>query len=98
MKMFAYVGADFVPIAHPFICKKFVQLNIKLFNVNINFIKLITFAGRFFRFSGVSTALTPSLLGILVQSERASMVTKKLYCGTFSTADTFLMKSVESLT
>ena len=55
MKMFAYVGADFVPIAHPFICKKFVQLNIKLFNVNINFKKLmITFPGRFFRFGAGS--------------------------------------------
>ena len=64
MKMFAYVGAHFVPIAHPFICKK---LNIKLFNVNINFTKLmITFVGRFFRFSVVSTALIPSLLGMLV--------------------------------
>ena len=41
MKMCSYVGARFVPIAHPFVCKKFVQLNIKFFNVNINFRKLI---------------------------------------------------------
>ena len=41
MKIFAYVGVHFVPIAHPFICKKFVQLNIKLINVNINFRKLM---------------------------------------------------------
>ena len=40
--MFAYVGTHFDPIAHPFICKKFVQLNIKLFNVSINFRKLLT--------------------------------------------------------
>ena len=62
MKIFAYVGAHFVPIAHPFICKKLVQLNIKLINVNINFRKLmITSVWRFFRFSVVSTALIPSL-------------------------------------
>ena len=43
------LGVHFVPISHPFICKKFVQLNIKLFNVNIDFRKLmITFVGRFF--------------------------------------------------
>ena len=43
------LGVHSVPIAHPFICKKFVQLNIKLFNVNINFRKLIiTFVWRFF--------------------------------------------------
>ena len=41
VKMFTYVGVHSVPIAHPFIYKKFVQLNIKLFNVNINFRKLI---------------------------------------------------------
>ena len=67
MKIFAYVGAHFVPIAHSFICKKFAQLNIKLFNVNINFRKLIIiFVGRFFRFSVVSTALIPLLLEMLV--------------------------------
>ena len=68
MKMFAYDGAHFVPMPHRFICKEFVQLNIKLFNVNINFRKLIiTLVGRFFRFGVVSMALLiPSLLGRLV--------------------------------
>ena len=41
MKMFAYVVAYFVPIEHPIICRMCVQLNIKLFNVNINFKKLM---------------------------------------------------------
>ena len=65
--MFAYAGVHFVPIAHPFICKKFMQLNIKLFNASINFRKLlVTFVESFFCFSVVSTALIPSLLGMLV--------------------------------
>ena len=67
MKWLMYVGAHFVPIAHLFICKKFMQLNIKLFNFKINFRKLMNdFVARFFRFSVVSSALIPSLLGMLV--------------------------------
>ena len=67
MKMFTYDGTHFVPMPHCFICKEFVQLNIKFFNVNINFRKLIiTLVGRFFRFGVVSMALIPSLLGTLV--------------------------------
>ena len=82
----------FVPIAHPFICKKFMELNIELFNVNINFKKfMITFLWRFFRFGVASTALIPSNFGTLVWSEQTS-------CGTLSIVDTFLMKLVESLT
>ena len=57
IKVFAYVGAHFVTIAHCVIRKTFLQLNIKFFNVNIIFTKLmIIFARRFFCFSVVSTA------------------------------------------
>ena len=95
--LFACVRAHFVPIAHPFICKKFVLLNIKLFNVIINFRKLmITFVWIFFGFSVVSTALIPLFFGMLKQSERT--FTKKILCGILSIVDTFLMKLVESLT
>ena len=98
-EILAYIRAHFVPIVHPFICKKFALLNTKLLNVNINFRKLmIAFVGRFFRFSVVSTALIPSLLEMFVLSERTFMSLKAFLwyfvnCGYF-----FLVKSVESLT
>ena len=41
MKMFAYIWTRFVPVAHPFFAKRFVQLNVKFSNVNINFRKLL---------------------------------------------------------
>ena len=60
IKVFAYVGAHFVTIAHCVIRKTFLQLNIKFFNVNIIFTKLmIIFARRFFSFSVASTAWSP---------------------------------------
>ena len=60
IKVFAYVGAHFVTIAHRVIRKAFLRLNIKLFSVNIIFTKLmIIFARRFFCFSVVSTAWSP---------------------------------------
>ena len=34
--MLAYAGAQIVIMAQPFICKSFLQLNTKLFNVKIN--------------------------------------------------------------
>ena len=47
--MFAYIVANFILIEHRSISKKFVQLNIKLLNVSINFRKLIiTLDRRFF--------------------------------------------------
>ena len=62
IRMFAYVGAQFVPIVHPFICK-FVQLDMKLIIVSTSFKKLIiTLDGKFFLFIAVSTALRLSLL------------------------------------
>ena len=49
IKMFAYIGANFIVIAHLSIGKKFVQLNIKLLSVSINLRKLIiTLDRRFF--------------------------------------------------
>ena len=60
--MFVYVGVHFISLAHLFHCKKFEELDIKLFNVNINFKKLmVNFVCRFFHFGVASTALSPSL-------------------------------------
>ena len=36
MKMLVCAGAQIVSITQPFICKQFLQLNLKLFNVKIN--------------------------------------------------------------
>ena len=67
--MSAYTWAHFVPIVHPFICR-YVQLNMKLLSVSLNFRKLIVILdGIFFCFSGVLTALRLSLLKVGVKSE-----------------------------
>ena len=66
-RFFAYVGPHFVSIVHAFISKEIVELNVKLFNVNIIFRKLmITFVLIVFCFSVALAALTPSILGTLV--------------------------------
>lgn len=36
IKTFAYEGAQMVPIAHPLICRQFLQLKLKLFRVSIS--------------------------------------------------------------
>ena len=57
-------------------------VKIKLFKVRINFKKvIITLDGLFLRFNVVSTAFMLSLRGILVKSERTSIVTKMLFSG-----------------
>ena len=68
--MLAHAGAQTVPMEQSFICRWFLQLNTKLFNVKTHYRKVsITFVatvllGKFSK--DVLTALIPSELGILV--------------------------------
>ena len=88
MKMLAYPNAQIVPMAQTFICKLFLQLNTRLFNVRINDRKVvITFVatvlqGKFSQ--DVLTALIPSELGILVYKDLPSRDTKYELSGIFS--------------
>ena len=76
------------PIAQPFICKYFLKLNTKLFNVKINDRKiLITFVatvllGKFSK--NVLTALIPLELEILVYKDLTFRNTKYELSGVFS--------------
>ena len=96
--MFAYEGAQIVPMAQPFICKEFLESKIKLFGASINAKNVvITFveAVRLEYFSkNVLTDLIPSEFGILVYNDFTSRETKCKLSGTKSIWLIFLRKSV----
>ena len=52
----------------------------------------------FLRFHVVSTTFMPSFCGMLLYSERTSIVAKMLFSGILPRLFIFLMRSVESLT
>ena len=78
--MSLYTGAQIAPMAQPFKCKYFLQLNMKFFNVEIRDVKgLITFEDTVLleMFSvDVLTVFIPSEFGILVYKALMSMDTK----------------------
>ena len=102
IKMFAYEGAQIVPMAQPFICKQLLQLNIKLFSVSINNKNVvITFdeAVRLEYFSkDVLPDLIPSAFEILVYDDFTSRETTYELSGTKLIQLIFLRKSVVSQT
>ena len=102
IKMFAYEGAQIVPMAQPFICKQFLKLKIKLFSVSINAKNVvITFVEAVYLkyFSkDVLTDLIPSAFRILVYSNFRSRKPRYELSGTKSIWLIFLRKSVVSCT
>ena len=71
----------------------------KLFRVKARWRNVVLIlAAMFFHFGVVSTALIPSLFGVLVYRERPSIVTKMLFSGILTKLLIFRIKSVESLT
>ena len=100
--MFAYEGAQIVPIVQPFICKQFLQLKIKLSSVSINAKNVvITFveAVRLEYFSeDILTDFIPSEFGILVYNDFTSTETRYELSGTKLIWLIFLRKSVVSWT
>ena len=95
-------GCTDCSMAQPFICKWFLQLEIKLFGVSINSQNVvITFveAVRLEYFSNdVLTDLIPSALGILVYNHFTSRGTRYELFGTESIWLIFLTKLVVSWT
>ena len=74
INMFVYEGAKIVPMVQSFICKQFLQLKIKLFNVSINAKNVVTTFVEavclqcFSKY--ILTDLIPSAFGILVYNEK----------------------------
>ena len=100
--MFAYEGAQIVPMAQSFICKKFRQLKTKLFSVNINAKNVVitffeTVPLEYFS-KDVLIDLIPSAFEILVYNDFTSRETRYELSGTKLIWFNFLRKSVVSWT
>ena len=80
MKIFACAGAQIVPIVQPFICRKNLELNAKLFNVRMsarNVAIILVSKVLCMQLSYLFlVAAIPWLFGILVYNDFTSIVTK----------------------
>ena len=80
MKIFAYAGAQIVPIVQPFICRKNLELNAKLFNVRMSARNLAIILVSKVLCMQLSylflVAAIPWLFGILGYNDFTSIVTK----------------------
>ena len=95
--MFAYEGAQIVPMAQPFICKQFLQLKIKLFSVSINAQNDVIFFAeavclQYFS-KNVLTDLIPSVFGTTMYNDLGFTETRYELSGTKSIWLIFLRKS-----
>ena len=98
--MVAYDGGATVPMAQPFIWRKCLPLNLKLFSVNMWFIRVVItsvegcFDTLFSRHS--FRADIPSLCFMFEYRDRTSIITRIALCGILLMCFSLFMRSVVS--